>query len=39
MQQYIHFADNSTRKLKGEVDYHVLFKVKYALDIMMAGMK
>ena len=39
MRQYIHFADNATRKSKGEIGYHALFKVKYALDIMMAGMK
>ena len=39
MRQYIHFADNATRKSKGEIGYHALFKVKYALNIMMAGMK
>ena len=39
MRQYIHFADNATRKAKGEVGYHALFKVKYALDVMMNGMK
>ena len=37
MRQYIHFADNATRKAKGEVGYHALFKVKYALDVMMDG--
>ena len=39
MRQYIHFADNETRKAKGEIGYHALFKVKYALDVMMNGMK
>ena len=39
MRQYIHFADNATRKSKGEIGYHAFFKVKYALDIMMEGMK
>ena len=39
MRQYIHLADNATRKSKGEIGYHALFKVKYALDIMMEGMK
>ena len=39
MRQYIHFADNETRKAKGVVGYHALFKVKYALDVMMNGMK
>ena len=39
MQQYIHFTDNATQKSKGKAGDHALFKVKYALDIMMAGMK
>ena len=34
MRQYIHFANNATRKSKGKVGYHTLFKVKYALDVM-----
>jgi len=39
MQQYMHFADNSMRQPKGEVGYDALFKVQYALDTMMQGMR
>ena len=39
MRQYIYFADNAIRKSKGEAGYHALFKVKCALNVMMAGMK
>ena len=39
MRQCIHFADNSTRKEKGEIGYNALFKVSYALDEMMKGMQ
>ena len=39
MRQYIHFADNHSKKAKGEIGYHALFKVKYVLDEMMKGMR
>lgn len=39
MRQYINFCDNSKRKSKGQRGYDALFKVSYALDEMMKGMK
>ena len=39
MRQYIHFANNEFRQPKGEVGYDALFKVKYALDEMMKGLR
>ena len=39
MRQYIHFADNGMRQPKEEVGYGALFKVQYALDTMMKGMR
>jgi len=39
MRQYIYFADNSMRQPKGEVGYDALFKVQYAMDTMMQGMR
>ena len=39
MRQYIHFADNDMRQPKGEIGYDALFKVQYALDTMMKGMR
>ena len=39
MRQYIHFCDNSKRKSKGDIGYDALFKVNFALETMMKGMR
>ena len=39
MRQYIHFCDNSKRKAKGDIGYDTFFKVNFALETMMKGMR
>ena len=39
MRQCIHFCDNSKRKAKGDIGYDALFKVNFALETMMKGMR
>ena len=39
MRQYIHLCENSKRKAKGDIGYEALFKVNFALENMMKGMK
>ena len=39
MRRYIHFADNSRKVEEGNVGYNALFKVQYALNVMMKGMR
>jgi len=39
MRRFIHFCDNSKAKKKGEPGYDALFKVSYALDIMVSGIR
>lgn len=39
MRRNIHFADNSLRKEQYQVGYDPLFKVSYALDTMMNGIR
>ena len=39
MRRYIHFADDSRQKKKGDVGYDALFKVQYALNVIMKGIR
>ena len=39
MRRYIHFADNHRQAEKGQPGYDALYKVRYPLDIMMAGIR
>ena len=39
VRRYIHFADDSRQKKKGDVGYDALFKVQYALNVIMKGIR
>jgi hypothetical protein len=39
LRRFLHFADNSKRKKRGEAGHYVLFKVCHILDEIMKGLR